>query len=385
MQREEEIRIAGSLLDHLERGTTDVVDELLSNPVSSYTSEEQLGREWRELFGAWPLLVGFSCQIPEPGDWLTDDFAPVPILVVRGADGRAHAFANVCRHRGSRVVEGCGRGARGFVCPYHAWRYDLDGKLAAIPDAYGFEGLDRDAHGLRRLPIAEADGLLWVVADVGAVERPVDLASHLGPLADELSAYRFADYHFYTTRILRRRMNWKLVIDTFGEAYHLKPLHRATVASIYHQNVEVCRGHGPHHSMTLARRTIESLRDVPRSEWRLIPHAVVVYVFFPNVVFSVQGDHVDVVRVYPVPGRVDECIVAVDWLVPEAPTSEKAKQHWDKNVDLFLRTVDDEDFATAEGIQRGFASGVQTHLTYGRYEVPLQRYHRTLRRVLDLP
>lgn len=381
MEHEEQVRIAKALLAHLERGTTDLTDEVFRNPVSSYTSPVQLELEWRRLFAGRPLWVGLSCQIPNAGDWMTDDFAPVPVLVVRGEDGRVRAFANVCRHRGARVAESSGRGARGFVCPYHAWRYELDGRLAAIPDAYGFAGVDPAAHGLRPLPLAERDGMLWVVPNADG--EPIDLDAHLGPLGAELAAYRFDGLHPYTTRVLRRRMNWKLVIDTFGEAYHLKPLHRATVAGIYHQNVEVCRGHGEHHSMTLARRSIERLRDLPEDRWRLVPHAAIVYVFFPNVVFTVQDDHVDVLRVYPVEGRVDESVILVDWYVPEPPASEKAVAHWEKNVDLFLRTVNDEDFTIGEGIQRGFATGVQTHVTYGRYEVPLQRYHRTLRTVLD--
>jgi len=375
MRHEEQVRIARALLRHIEAGTTDLADGVFLNPVSSYTAPAQLEREWHRLFREIPLLVGLSCQIPQAGDWLTDDFAPTPILVVRGASGEARAFANVCRHRGARIAEGSGRGARSFVCPYHAWRYELDGSLGAIPDEYGFEGIDRDEYALCPLPVAERDGLLWVVPTPGGT---IDLDAHLGALSGELSAYGFAGYHHYTTRAIRRRMNWKLVIDTFGEAYHLKPLHRATVGHIYHQNVEVCRSHGRSHSMTLARRTIESLRGTPEATWELIPHAAVVYVLFPNTVFTVQGDHVDVLRVYPADRRVDECVMYVDWYVPEPATSEKAIRHWEKNVDLFLRTVIDEDFAVGEGIQRGFASAAQSHLTYGRYEVPLQHYHRAL-------
>jgi phenylpropionate dioxygenase-like ring-hydroxylating dioxygenase large terminal subunit len=379
MEHDEQVRIVRAILRHIEAGTTDLADEIFLNPVSSYTSAAQLELEWQRLFRGMPLLVGLSCQIPKAGGWLTDDFAPTPILVVRTASGEARAFANVCRHRGAKIAAGSGRDARCFVCPYHAWRYELDGRLGAIPDEYGFEGIDRDEYALRPLPIAERDGLLWVLPTTGGT---IDLDAHLGVLSRELSAYRFGEYHYYTTRVIRRRMNWKLVVDTFGEAYHLKPLHRATVGHIYHQNVEVCRSHGLSHSMTLARRTIEHLRGSPETTWNLIPHAAVVYVLFPNVVFTVQGDHIDVLRVYPVDGRVDECVMYVDWYIPEPATTEKAVRHWEKNVDLFVRTVNDEDFAVGEEIQRGFASGAQTHLTYGRYEVPLQHYHHALRAAL---
>jgi len=377
VQHATQVEIVERFLAHLSAGTTDLAPDVYRNPVSSYTSMEQLALERDLLFRRRPLLVGLSCQIPKPGDYFTDDFASPPILVVRSASGEARAFANVCRHRGSRVAEGRGRAQR-FVCPYHAWTYDLDGRIAAIPDPYGFEGIDRQRYGLVPLPTVERSGLLWVVPGGDAVDVP----SYLDALDRELAAYRFEDYHYYTTRVIHREMNWKLVVDTFGEAYHLKPLHRATVGSIFHQNVAVCRRHGDHHSMILARRSIESLRGEPQAAWRLIPHAATVYVLFPNTVFTVQGDHVDVLRVYPDSDRPDRCSMYVDWYVPEAPKDERAVAYWDKNVDLFLRTVNDEDFKIGEGIQRGFASGVQTHVTYGRYEVPLQYYHQSLARAL---
>lgn len=382
MQRETQIQIIQRILDHVAGGTTDLAEGVYLNPVSSYTSADQLAREKELLFRRRPLLVGLSCQIPNSGDVLTDDLASPPIFVVRSRSGKARAFANVCRHRGSRVVAGAGQGHQRFVCPYHAWTYDLDGRLAAIPDAYGFEGIDRARHGLRPLPIVEQDGLLWVVP---GGDGDFDLEPHLGGLGPELAAYGFERYHHYTTRVIRREMNWKLVIDTFGEPYHLKPLHRTTVGPLFHQNVAVCRSHGENHSMILARRTIDELREKPESEWRLIPHAATVYVFFPNTVFTVQGDHVDVLRVYPDGDRVDRCVMYVDWYVPEPAADDRAVRYWEKNIDLFLRTVNDEDFTLAEGIQRGFASGVQPHVTYGRYEAPLQYYHRALAKALERP
>ena len=134
--------------------------------------------------------------------------------------------------------------------------------------------------------------------------------------------------------------------------------------------------------MILARRTIDTLRSEPQADWRIIPHAATVYVLFPNTVLTVQGDHVDVLRVYPDGDQVDRSVMYVDWYVPEPPSGEKARAYWDKNIDLFLRTVNDEDFTLGEGIQKGFASGTQTHVTYGRYEAPLQYYHRSLQRAL---
>ena len=313
-------------------------------------------------------MLGFSCQLREPGDYLTDDFSGVPILLVRGADGAANAFANVCRHRGARLADGCGRAAKGFSCPYHGWSYALDGALTAIPDARNFEGIDERRRGLVKLPIAERDGMIWVLPAPGG---RIDLEAHLGALAPELASYGLEGYHHYETRILRQKMNWKLVIDTFLEPYHLACLHRNTVGSIFYGNLCLFEPFGDNLRETLPRRTITQLRELPEAEWDLITHTAIVYVLFPNTVFVMQADHVETWRAYPDEGRTDRCVMYLDFYIPEPVTSDKAKLHWDKNMDLTIRTVRGEDFPTSEGMQAGYAAQVQEAVVYGRNEPAL--------------
>src|SRR5207248_2577651 len=85
----------------------------------------------------------------------------VLLRVRRTAAGTLRAFANVCRHRGARVVDGCGSGKRALSCPYHGWTYGLDGGLVDVPGEEGFAGLSREEHSLRPLPVAEKYGLVW--------------------------------------------------------------------------------------------------------------------------------------------------------------------------------------------------------------------------------
>ena len=98
----------------------------------------------------------------------------MPVLMTRGADGEVRAFANICRHRGAPVAQGCGN-ARAFVCPYHGWTYDSAGKLLGTTDKVGFAGIDLASHGLVRLPAAERHGLMFVrPKPIGAGESGVD-------------------------------------------------------------------------------------------------------------------------------------------------------------------------------------------------------------------
>ena len=103
------------------------------------------------------------------------------------------------------------------------------------------------------------------------------------------------------------------------------------------------------------------------------------YLLFPNAVFVYQIDHVEFWRIYPDPHDTDKCVVVFEFYIPEPAVTEKARLHWDKNLDLTLRTVENEDFPTGEGIQRGCRTGAQEAVVYGRNEPALQYFHKQLR------
>jgi phenylpropionate dioxygenase-like ring-hydroxylating dioxygenase large terminal subunit len=375
MDQSTQIRLTREVLAHLDNRTTDLADEVMYHDIAAYASPQRLALEKQILFRKYPLLMGMSGQLRARGDYLTDDNSGVPIVVVRDRAGAARAFLNVCRHRGARLVDGCGNAGRVFSCPYHGWSYGLDGKLMGIPDQDSFAGMDKAGRGLVELPLVERDGLIWVLPEVNG---ELDLVKHLGALGPELASYGFGDYHHYETRVIRRKLNWKIVIDTFLEPYHFGVLHADTVGPIFFPNLCLFEGFGPHLRETLSRRSIEALRQQPEAEWDLVPHTALVYVLFPNTVLVMQADHVETWRVYPADDKVDECVMYLDFLIPEPADTDKAKLHWDRNMDLTIRTVDEEDFPVGEGIQSGFAAAAQTALVFGRNEPALAHFQRSI-------
>src|SRR6185295_10675567 len=112
MRPDTRAELARRVRAHLRARTTDMAEDTFRNPVAAYTSQERFEREHATLFRRYPLLTALSCELPAPGSYLTQHELAVPILLVRGRDGVARAFANVCRHRGARVAQGCGAGAR---------------------------------------------------------------------------------------------------------------------------------------------------------------------------------------------------------------------------------------------------------------------------------
>ena len=119
MNRQRQIDLLKRLLHCVDTKTTALADAPWRNDVSVYADPQHLAREQQILFRQHPILMGFASEWAKPGAFRTDEYTGVPILVVRGRDGRLRAFLNVCRHRGAKVAQGCGE-ARAFSCPYHA-------------------------------------------------------------------------------------------------------------------------------------------------------------------------------------------------------------------------------------------------------------------------
>jgi phenylpropionate dioxygenase-like ring-hydroxylating dioxygenase large terminal subunit len=381
MRRQDQIAEARKLLAHLDDRTTALADGVYRNPVSDYTCPQQGAREREVFFRDGPINIGLSALLPNPGDWMTHDYTDVPMLLLRRADGSLGAFLNVCRHRGARVAEGCGNGASSFSCPYHGWTYGLDGALVARPEEASFVAAERATHGLRALPVVEKHGMIWVGPNP---DMALDVDGLLDGVAEDLAAYGLGSYHHYETRVLRREMNWKLGIDTFCETYHLAYLHPDTVSPLFHNNRATFTAFGRNHRMIAARRTLDELRDQPENAWDLFQHTAIVYVLFPNTVFLFQRDHVETWHIFP-GDRVDSCSMYVSLYIPEPAVSDSAKRHWDNNFNLLMATVEFQDFPTCEGMQRGFLSGAQDSVLFGRNEPALQHYHRSIAAALAAP
>jgi hypothetical protein len=131
------------------------------------------------------------------------------------------------------------------------------------------------------------------------------------------------------------------------------------------------------------RKTIHQLREQPEASWNLLEHSVVIYLLFPNSLLIWQRDHVEIWRAFPDPGGDPAmCRAEASIYSPSPADSPEARGHWDRNMELLMRTVDDEDFPVAEGVQQGLLSGAQSHLTFGCHEPALIHYHARLKRAL---
>jgi phenylpropionate dioxygenase-like ring-hydroxylating dioxygenase large terminal subunit len=380
-----QVKLLKRLLNYVDTKTTSMADAPWENEVAAYTDPARLKLEQDILFRQHPHLMGFASDWAKPGDYRTDDFTGVPILIARASDGALRAFLNVCRHRGSKVVDGCGS-AKVFSCPYHAWTYNLDGRVRGIPDEAAFPGVRAKRAGLVPLPLCEKYGLVWVMptpAKDGAATFDVD--PWLNGLGPELGSYGFQTYHPYARRTVEETMNWKFLVDTFHEGYHIGFLHRDSLTGILHSNTTDFEPFGLNHRLIFPRRKLERLKEQPEASWDFMWNTTTIYALFPNTLFVAQGDHVEIHRVFPADGRADRAVMETGFYVPKEPTTDAEREHWKKNLDLVIKVVLTEDFPAGRTMQIGFSSGAQASTVYGRNEPAMIHYHQSMRKALGLP
>lgn len=361
------------LLDHMESGTP-WRTEAATFPASHYADPEHLALEQRTLFAHSPRMVALSGDLPEPGSQLTRDHFPVPLLLTRDNNGVVHGFANVCTHRGAQVVDSGRHCSQRMSCPYHGWTYDTEGTHVGLPDNESFPDIAVPRPGLRELPVLEEHGLIWVTPSLdGPVPKP-----GIGALGPELEGVGTASQHHWRNHRFDLALNWKLVMDTFLEPYHFATLHRDTVFPIFVPNLCTVERFGPHLREVLPRRTLEELRCQPPEQWDLVPHSALVYLLFPNTVIVVQLDHIETWRIHPDPHDPGRSIVDLDFYLPELPESESALRHWERNWQLTIDTVINEDFDAMAGVQRGLSSGALESITAGSNEPAISMFHTAL-------
>ncbi|HEU5481546.1 MAG TPA: aromatic ring-hydroxylating dioxygenase subunit alpha [Sphingomicrobium sp.] len=358
-----------ALADALARGEAAMGTEVLELDSSVYTDVGRFEAEQRSIFSRLPLVIAPSALLPEPNHAVAHDGFGVPLLVTRDPDGAIHAMANVCRHRGTRLIESLDViRARRISCPYHAWTYAPDGNLVAMPRSDCFPGVDKREKRLVQFAAAEAGGLIWFARDSAA-----DFA-HAAALTQDFDAFGMAGLHLYKRRTHEVAANWKQIVDAFLESYHVQRLHARTIADFFADGITAADRIGPHQRAVVGRS--DYLAAIDRGDWAQLRRAVTyTYFLFPAAILVVSPDYINLLVVMP--QSVNTSLVEDFMLIPEPPATTEAEAHWQKSWDLLDGgTFGSEDFHAAALCQRGLASGLLRKVTLGTLESGIAEFHK---------
>jgi phenylpropionate dioxygenase-like ring-hydroxylating dioxygenase large terminal subunit len=370
-QHEDLMDLARRALAHQQNHTTDMTEAVMSMPVDAYTDPGRYQAERTRIFKTLPLAMALTIELPEPGDFKTIYAMDTPLLLVRGDDGVARAFLNVCRHRGARLCESDAGNTRTFSCPYHAWVYDRQGELVSRYGSKTFGEVNQSELGLAPLACAEAAGIIWVT--LGSAE-PFDIDSWLGGMKDKLETLELDSWHLFDKRELVGP-GWKVTMDGYLEIYHHNSVHGATVGQHTIGNLLVLDTFGPHQRLTLGRRTLGSLAEETEENWEPLQHIRLVHNCFPNLSISgILGDHCLVSQIFPGPTPDNTSTIQMV-LSARKPETEEELSATENFSAMVLQAVQDEDYRLGLLIQEGITSGANHEFLYGKNEPAVQNYH----------
>jgi len=333
---------------------------------------EVLRRDW--------VMVARDEDVPEPGAYQLVTLDGENLIVVRGRDGALRAFHNVCRHRGTAVAEEpCGTLVR-FQCPYHAWIYDLDGKLVRAKHTEDLEDFSLGDFGLHTVRLETWQGFIFLNLDPEAVP----LAEQLGDLPEH-----FARFDFGALRSAKRTeydvaANWKFIAENYSECYHCPGLHPHLnhltpydVGEEYEPDgawqggyMELIDGA---ETMALdggqgSRNGRPAMRGMTAQDERRIDY----YIVWPTTFLSVHPDYLLVHRL--IPQGPDRTIVTCDWLFE--PSTIAMPDFDPSDAVAFWDLTNTQDWHVCELQQQGTRSSTWVAGRYSNQEEPVHKFDK---------
>ncbi|MDB5668199.1 MAG: aromatic ring-hydroxylating dioxygenase subunit alpha [Alphaproteobacteria bacterium] len=353
---------------------------MLSLPGWLYHDPEYFAVEMARVIRPGWQIVCHVGDIAEAGEWRTLDLLGESILVIRGTDGAVRAFANICRHRGSRLVDGVEGCAKRLTCPYHAWTYASDGRLIGLSERESYGDLKLEDWGLIPVELELWRGFVFVRLESGGPS----VAEMMAPHEAEVAPYRFEELEALGRITLRPRdVNWKNVADNYADGLHITVAHPGLTRLF---GGDYALEAGPHVDR-MAGDLVERASTKPseRAYQHFLPpvehlpaHLQRRWLYFrlwPNVAIDIYPDQVDFMHFVPV-SATETLIREVSYAVPDGRREMKAARYLNWRIN---RRVNEEDTALIRRVQQGMTSSYYRPGPLGEGEVSLRSFAERLR------
>ena len=329
------------------------------------------------------LLVGHISDIPNKGDYLTFDAVGERALIIRDENQQIHAFHNVCRHRGAKVVESDhGNCPRALVCPFHGWSYHLNGQIRHIPRAETFPGLEKEKSGLVKLPLEIWLGFIFINFD----EQSESLASKMQPVVDKFLPYQLEKVEPLPGTKYRqtRPYNWKIIHDIDNEGYHV-PIGHPSLQQLYGQNykdeiehdIPVSYGYinekpGKLWSVRHYQKMLPEFDHLPEENQRLWLYTGI----FPSMVIGFYPDMIEYYMSIPVSPQRTEYMGAA-YALPDSRREVKLSRYLTQRIN---QSTDQEDESFMRWIQKGIKSSAFPKLQLSTLEHGVKHLHQNIQK-----
>ncbi len=367
----------------MERRALERVEPAL--PASWYRDPDHYRRELEVFWYDKWIAVAREEEFAQPGDWRALRVGSQPIVVLKDANGRLRAFHNVCRHRGSVLcTEEKGSFPRKrIVCPYHAWTYDLDGRLVATPrrmETPDFRFDDFPLHG-----VAAACWGGFVFVHLGGAPPPLEVS--LGSLPQRFERYRFSELRVGKRIVLDVHANWKALAENFSECFHCPPVHPefCRIVTAYRdagawglRGTAETRSEYKPGAQTL---TLDGTSRIPPIEGLREEERKTLYaadMVLPNLFLNVHPDYVNSHLMFPTGPQSVRMVY--DWLFEprHLPLGQDDLQHYVALWDITNR----QDARNCEWQQQGMQSRAFEHGVYVPQEFDAHRFAQWVRAAL---
>jgi phenylpropionate dioxygenase-like ring-hydroxylating dioxygenase large terminal subunit len=350
-------------------------------PGARYTDERFYALELEHVLKRSWLFAGHIEDIPSPGDYLLFSKVGLSVIVIRGPDDSIRAFHNSCRHRGAALVNKPAGNLKRFVCPYHAWSYDLSGELRGVPNEYDFGCLDKSERGLVAVNVVNFRGLIFL--NVDSDPQPFeDFADGIIRTFSEFPLEKLTPKGTFRIEI---PCNWKALQNNFCESYHVTAVHPQTVAKwVVPHSYALHLMRGGHFTATTRKKIAVRIPnpDIPSLDHvdPVYDHHVVGVKMFPNGVSASDPSGFTWMTAWPTgPGTsvLEGVMLGYDDGDP------KHEAYWQKRMDDNLMIVS-EDLEVLQTIQQSFECGAFSDMICNYRERAIYWHHEEIDRRIGL-
>ena len=349
LRKEKDRSMRIEVAKHLSAGTTGSGSQSMTISAEVYRDPARWAAEKKGVFLQQPLLACLSNDLPNAGDRYVFDAAGPSILLVRNREGRVNAFLNMCAHRAARLVDEVGS-RKSITCPFHGWTFDLNGELLDVPRRECFDGADLATRKLVRVPVAEWNGMIFVKATPG--EAPINVEEFLGEIAVPMALLELDKAWPVSIGRLDARCNWKYVLDTYFESYHVPFLHTKTIMPNFDGSVGTLTHYGRHHEFGFATNQFQHAIKTTNPESDSLEGSTVRFlVVFPNIslnFFPVSATEraVNIHRIFP-GDTVDQAFSLMTTYKLGSPVTEHERERYTQTHDMVMNIVGSEDYEIA--------------------------------------